>query len=201
MIVQLRGKIISKQPPSLVIDVNGVGYEVEAPMSTFYQIGQELSEVCILTHMVVREDAQLLYGFATEQERLLFKMLIKINGVGPKLGIGILSGIESQDFFQTINNADEARLVKIPGIGKKTAQRLIIELRDKIPKDLAYLSNQTESPNSANSANSIEQEAISALMGLGYKNKDAEAMVKRVVANATSTEDLIRLSLKSAMNK
>jgi Holliday junction DNA helicase RuvA len=197
MIVQLRGKIISKQPPSLVLDVNGVGYEVDAPMSTFYQLGKEETEVCILTHMVVREDAQLLYGFATEQERALFKMLIKINGVGPKLGIGILSGIESQDFYQTITNGDEARVVKIPGIGKKTAQRLIVELRDKIPKDILITTSSTTST----SINSSMQEALSALVALGYKANDAQKMVKLVSDQATTTEGLIRLALKSAMNK
>ena len=200
MIVQLRGKIISKQPPSLVLDVNGVGYEVDAPMSTFYQLGKEETEVCILTHMVVREDAQLLYGFATEQERALFKMLIKINGVGPKLGIGILSGIERQYFYQTITNGDEARLVKIPGIGKKTAQRLIVELRDKIPKDI-LITTSSSSSNLSSSINSSMQEALSALVALGYKATDAQKMVKLVSDQATTTEGLIRLALKSAMNK
>ena len=199
MIVQLRGKIISKQPPLLVIDVQGVGYEVEAPMSTFYKIGQELTEVCLLTHMIVREDAQLLYGFATEQERLLFRMLIKINGVGPKLGVGILSSIESHDFFQTITNGDEARLVKIPGIGKKTAQRLIIELRDKIPENSDVEHLDIASDLTQSNSNSIEAEAIGALVGLGYKSKDAEKMVKKLRSKAGTTEELIRLSLQSAM--
>ncbi len=200
MIVQLRGKVISKAPPTLVIDVNGVGYEVEAPMSTFYQLGDKQTDVCILTHLVVREGAQLLYGFATEQERALFRMLIKINGVGPKLAIGILSGIESQDFYATINQGDESRLVKIPGIGKKTAQRLIVEIRDKIPKDFVS-DNPAQAENTTLSNENHKMDAVSALVGLGYKNTEAERMLKSIPAEGKTAEELIRMALQSAMRK
>lgn len=202
MIGYLKGELAEKQPPVLIIDVHGVGYEVEAPMSTFYRLPAVGSEVKLLTHFVVREDAQLLYGFSTAQERTLFRTLIKVNGVGPKMALTILSGIEAEDFARCVAHDDTASLVRLPGVGKKTAERLIVEMRDKM-KDWA-----TEMPSASVDTPMIEfaesitkdgrQEAESALIALGYKpaqaTKAITAAVKTVSEN--DVEGLIRQALK-----
>jgi len=197
VIGRLSGQIIQKQPPELLIDVNGVGYEVSAPMSTFYALPELGENVVLHTHMVVREDAQLLYGFSSESERALFRILIKINGVGPKLGITILSGIATDDFIRCIHDNDAAALVRLPGIGKKTAERLIVELKDKI-------SNES-GPDSAAGAgtdagsthiSSPVSDAVSALISLGYKANDASRMVRSIEIDGLNTEDIIRQSLQ-----
>ena len=198
MIGRLRGTIISKQPPQLLIDVQGVGYEVDAPMSTFYQLPDTGSEVILHTHMVVREDAQLLYGFALETERALFRHLIKINGVGPKLALTILSGMGSDEFIACVQDGDAAALVRMPGIGKKTAERLIIELRDKL-KDTEPCSASPTTPGLAVARqNSPISDAVSALIALGYKPAEASRMVRNISSDGLATEEIIRLSLQAA---
>ena len=198
MIGRLRGIIIQKQPPQLLIDVQGVGYEVDAPMSTFYQLPNLGEQVTLHTHMVVREDAQLLYGFASESERTLFRNLIKINGVGAKLALTILSGMNAEEFAHCVQDNDAAALVRLPGIGKKTAERLIIELRDKLKADLpgsgtAMPAGSLVSP----VATSPVSDAVSALIALGYKAQEASRMVRAVDTEGLDTEEIIRLSLQS----
>ena len=199
MIGRLCGKIIQKQPPQLLIDVQGVGYEVDASMSTFYQLPDLGLEVTLHTHMVVREDAQLLYGFATESERSLFRNLIKINGVGPKLALTILSGMSADEFIACILEGDAAALVRMPGIGKKTAERLIIELRDRLKDNIPQGSATPSLAMSSNgSSNSPVSEAVSALVALGYKSQEASRMVRSINVEGLDTQDIIRLSLKGA---
>ena len=201
MIGHLTGKLIVKQPPWLMVDVHGVGYELEAPMSTFYQLPELQQTVSLHTHMVVREDAQLLYGFATEAERRWFRSLIKVNGVGAKLALGILSSMGAGDFAQCVRDKEAARLVKLPGVGKKTAERLIIEMQDRLaewhsePLDSDSV-HVRDSP-TTESVSSAEQEAQHALIALGYKPQEASRMLSLVAGEAESSEDLIRAALKT----
>ena len=202
MIGRLTGKIISKQPPQLLIDVNGVGYEVDAPMSTFYQLPEVGKNVALHTHLVVREDAQLLYGFATEEERSLFRSLIKISGVGAKLALTILSGMNAQEFVRCVHDNDAAALVSLPGIGKKTAERLIVELRDRLKEDQSQVDSALPgAPMSTTPASSPVGDAVSALIALGYKPQEASKMVRTINAEGLDTEEIIRLSLQSAVSK
>ncbi|MCF7982013.1 MAG: Holliday junction branch migration protein RuvA [Pseudomonadales bacterium] len=197
MIGRIKGTLTEKTPPDILIDVNGVGYELQVPMNTFYRL-PEINEVVVLhTHFVVREDAQLLYGFYDVQERSLFRALIKINGVGPKLGLAILSGIESNEFVRVVRNNDVNALVCLPGIGKKTAERLIIEMRDKL-KDWHNEAGDDAEVNAGNrfGKNQAVDEAESALVALGYKPKEAERAVKLVASEGMSNQDLIRNALK-----
>ena len=203
MIGRLSGILIQKQPPFLMIDVHGVGYEVQAPMSTFYQLPELDSPIVLLIHMVVREDAQLLYGFYSESERLLFKSLIKVNGVGPKLALTILSGISADEFVQVIKNNDESGLVRLPGIGKKTAQRLIVEMRDRLddwkndsPDSMGKTS--TESENLISEQDMI-REAVSAMIALGYKPAEAGKMISQLDVQDQSSEMLIKQALKNTV--
>lgn len=203
MIGRLSGTLIQKQPPLLMIDVHGVGYEVQAPMSTFYQLPELEQGVVLLTHMVVREDAQLLYGFYSESERLLFKSLIKVNGVGPKLALTILSGISADEFVQVVKNNDESGLVRLPGIGKKTAQRLIVEMRDRLDdwqadKSLDSAESSTGSEN-INSEQDIIKEATSALIALGYKPAEASKMINQLDKHQQSSQSLIKQALKNTV--
>jgi len=202
MIGRIHGKIIEKQPPQLLIDVQGVGYEIDSPMSTFYQLPNLGEVVTLHTHMVVREDAQLLYGFASIVERSLFRTLIKISGVGPKLALTILSGMNANEFIACVQDNDAAALVRLPGVGKKTAERLIIELRDKL-KD-----QQVESTSSVSKgadlqavASSPTSDAVSALVALGYKVPEASRMVRLVDTSGLGAEEIIRLSLQAAVKK
>lgn len=189
MIGWLRGIILKKQAPLLLVDVNGLGYEVFAPMSTFYHLPALQQEVQLLTHLVVREDAQILYGFLQERERALFRALIKVSGVGPKVALSILSGITSDDFVQCVQWDDSARLTNIPGIGKKTAERLIVELRSAL--------SQWEPTTTSDSDNgSCLQEAVSALTALGYKANEAKRVITRIYKTDYSSEELIRLALQ-----
>ncbi len=200
MIGRLKGVLVEKQSPQLVIDVQGVGYEVEAPLSTLFRLPALGQSVELYTHFVVREDAQLLFGFFTKEERALFRTLIRVNGVGPKMGIAILSGIDADDFARCINQDDTGALVRIPGVGKKTAERLIVEMRDKmrdwLPADGGF-ALQGEGP--ADSDNSALQEAESALISLGYKPAQAAKAVAqaRQLLGSGNVEALIRQSLKS----
>lgn len=197
MISQLRGKIITKQPPQLIIDVNGVGYEVMAPMSTFYHLPDTQETITILTHLAIREDAHLLFGFYQESERSLFRALIKVNGVGPKLALAILSGIELDTFVHCIQDNDTARLISIPGVGKKMAERLIIEMRDAIakwPLLSAQLDGARSSPNTK--GQQVLEDAVSALTSLGYKPVEAKRAAQKAHQPDINSEELIRLALK-----
>jgi holliday junction DNA helicase RuvA len=192
MIGSLRGRIASKTPPQLMIEVGGVGYELEAPMSTFFHLPGIGQEVSLLTHFVVREDAQMLYGFATEQERRLFRNLLKVSGVGPKIALALLSGISVEAFAQSILNEDVATLVRVPGIGRKTAERLFVEMRDRV-KNLTL-----EAGAAPNEAASAESEALGALLGLGYKPAEATRLLKAVEPGSYTTEELILRALQGA---
>lgn len=203
MIGRLKGEILEKYPPQLVLDVNGVGYEVDASMNTFYRLPGVGQTVTLFTHMVVREDAQLLYGFYERQERTLFQTLIKVNGVGPKLALTILSGISVSEFVQSVQFEDTAALVRLPGVGKKTAERLLIEMKDKIKDfqvdDVADFM-LTDDFGEAAPVEDNRAEAESALVALGYKpvqaTKSISAAEKALGAGA-SVEELIRAALKN----
>lgn len=198
MIGFLRGKLIQKTPPQLVLDVHGVGYELEAPMTTFYDLPALGDEVKLHTHLVVREDAHILFGFASETERMLFRTLIKVNGVGPKLALTILSGQSVEEFYRSVNDSDAKALVRLPGVGQKTAERLIVEMRGRLPA----LSGESASGDRRQAAtlvnNSPKQEAITALCALGYKPQDAAKMAQAVAGDNDSCEDIIRAALRSA---
>ena len=199
MIAQLRGKILKKLPPKLVIEVGGIGYEVEASLNTFYKLTDAYPETLLYTHLIVREDAHLLYGFHDEQERNLFRALIKVNGVGPKLAITVLSSIDPDAFVRCIADNDTASLVRLPGVGKKTAERLIIEMRDRLadwqPEHSVLISQEAGVKITA--SNKMIQEAISALVALGYKPQEASRAIAQLPENESlSSQDLIRLALK-----
>ena len=199
MIGFLRGVIVKKQPPLLLLDVQGVGYEVEAPMTTFYALPDKDAEVEIFTHLVVRDDAHLLFGFATENERHLFRTLIKVNGVGAKMALTILSGIEADEFASCIQNNDAARLTKLPGVGKKTAERLIVEMRDRLEGlPMTPISSGSNIPDIDNDP---VNEAVSALIGLGYKPPEASRYVLAVANEGMNSEELIREALKNSIKK
>ena len=200
MIGFLRGKLVHKAPPFLVLDVQGVGYEVEAPMTTFYDLPPINEEIKLHTHLVVREDAHILFGFSKEADRALFRSLIKVSGVGPKLALTILSGQSAEEFHRCIHDNDILALVRLPGVGKKTAERLVIEMRDRLP-DLgdSTTSSTDKSGASIPAVGNAKQEAISALCSLGYKPLDANKMVQNISAEGKSCEDIIRLALQGAI--
>ena len=191
MIARLTGQLIEKQPPTLVVEVNGIGYELEAPMSTFYKVTLGAA-VTLYVHQVVREDAHLLYGFASREERDMCRTLLKVNGVGPKMALAILSSMEADAFAACIRQGDIATLTRIPGVGKKTAERLIIEMRDRVGNGSASLN--------AIAGELVpvtpEHDAITALISLGYKAAEAERAVGRITLENASAEDLIRQALK-----
>lgn len=196
MIGRLKGILLEKSPPHLLIDVQGVAYEIEAPLLTCYRLPELGQEVILHTHFVVREDAQLLYGFSELQERSLFRNLIKVSNVGPKLALAILSGLEPDAFVRCIMNNDATALVKIPGVGKKTAERLVVEMRDR----LADWQLQLAKPNVdslLSASDQMTQEAIGALVSLGYKPQEAKQAVTRVYQKQMSSTELIRLALQS----
>ena len=196
MIGRLQGKVIEKQAPDLLIDVQGVGYEVLVSLNTFFGVPAVGEAVTLHTHFVVREDVQQLYGFATQSERQLFRYLIKVNGVGPKMALAILSGMSANDFAICVHNNDIATLVKLPGVGKKTAERLLIEMRDKIGDVDATAAGSAAGSHGAKP--DICQEAESALIALGYKPTDAAKIISRVANESVSDAgELIRLALKS----
>ncbi|MBE9561641.1 MAG: Holliday junction branch migration protein RuvA [Proteobacteria bacterium] len=197
MISSLRGIIIEKQAPLLVIEVNGVGYEILAPMSTFYNLPELNGEVKLLTHLSIREDAHVLYGFLTASERELFRNLIRVNGVGPKLALSILSSMELNSFIQCIHDNDIIQLKRIPGIGKKTAERLIIEMRDYLKNSNTPASSFKPITNLTPKSTTPVEDAISALIALGYKPNDANSMVKSIAQDDMDSEDLIRKALQS----
>jgi len=192
MIGSLRGRIASKAPPQLTVDVGGLGYELEAPMSTFFHLPAVGEEVRLLTHLVVREDAHVLYGFATEDERRLFRSLIKVSGVGPKIALALLSGISVSAFAQCVLNEDISALTRVPGIGRKTAERLIVEMRDRLAAPQATPGAPLAAPARA------EGEAYGALVALGYRPAEAARLLKAVGPGTHSTEELIRRALQGA---
>lgn len=198
MIGLLRGKLLLKQPPDLMLDVNGIGYEVQASMTTFYDLPELHADVTLYTHLAVREDAHLLYGFSSQTERELFRHLLKVNGVGPKMALAIVSGMNPLEFRQTIHAGDITRLSRIPGVGKKTAERLVIELRDRLPKDDASDSATTSITANA-STGSVSDEAINALLALGYKPAQASQMIAAYENQGLSVEDMIRQALRASL--
>ncbi|MFY0656836.1 MAG: Holliday junction branch migration protein RuvA [Neptunomonas phycophila] len=209
MIGRLKGELAEKQPPHIMVDVNGIGYDVEASMNTCFKLPDPGCSVTLYTHFVVREDAQLLYGFYDKYERTLFRALIKASGVGPKLALSILSGMTAQELVACMQREDAAALTRIPGVGKKTAERLIVELKDKLktlpaaePADFQLTGNDL--PEAASAAiDGYRQEAESALVSLGYKPAlaaKAVAQAEKQLGDINSSESLIRLALKSMVS-
>ncbi|SFK27534.1 Holliday junction branch migration protein RuvA [Methylophaga sulfidovorans] len=196
MIGRLRGIIIEKQPPELVLDVHGVGYELSAPMSTFFNLPAVNEEVMLFTHMVVREDAQLLYAFATERERLLFRSLLKVNGVGAKLALTILSGSDVDTFARSVQEGDTASLTRLPGVGKKTAERLIVEMRDRLKEVSSAMGIDTIVSEMPMTAARAKSEAVEALVALGYKANEADKMLRSFDSEGMTTEQIIRQALQ-----
>ena len=197
MIGFLKGRLAAKQPPTLLIDVNGVGYELEAPMSTFYGLPATGEPVALFTHLVIREDAHILFGFGTDSERRLFRGLLKVSGVGPKIALGILSGASVDDFMRIIEAEDLAMLTRIPGIGRKTAERVIIEMRDSVQKFAVPAAGQAGALG-AGAALTPQSEAFSALIALGYKPPEVTRLLKAADEPGLSTTEIIRRALKSA---
>jgi holliday junction DNA helicase RuvA len=195
MIGSVRGRIASKTPPQLTVEAGGLGYELEAPMSTFFLLPAVGEEVRLLTHLVVREDAHILYAFATENERRLFRSLIKVSGVGPKIALALLSGISVEAFAQCVQNQDIVALTRVPGIGRKTAERLVVEMRDRL--------GPTADPAVSSAASTLspnpEAEAFGALVALGYKPAEATRLLKAAGPGTHSTEELIRRALQGAI--
>lgn len=203
MIGRIRGTLVHKQPPDILVDVAGVGYEIQVPMTTLFRLPELGAEVLLLTHLVVREDAQLLYGFFDEQDRHLFRQLIKVSGVGPKLALTILSGMDSNSFARCVQRDDISSLVALPGVGKKTAERLLVEMRDKLKDWLgsAGAGGQLEGGAVTAPVTNIVADAEGALIALGYKPQQASQAVAAVHDDTvTSSEDLIRRALKSMVS-
>lgn len=198
MIGRLRGKLLEKQAPHVLIDVQGVGYEVEVPLTTYFQLPALGDEAVLHTHLIVREDAHILYGFAGESDRALFRDLIKVNGVGAKLAAAILSGIAVDDFVRCVRDNDVARLTRLPGVGKKTAERLVMEMRDRLKAKAEGLSltKAKTAASAAPSASTAVNDAISALVVLGYKPPDASRMVLRIDTEGLECEEIIRRALQ-----
>jgi len=189
----LCGKLLRKEPPALLIDVGGIGYELEAPMTTFYELPAVGEKVTLYTHLVVREDAHLLYGFSTEGQRRLFRALLKVTGVGPRVALALLSGLSEQEFLRCIAMEDVSRLTQVPGIGRKTAERLIVEMRDRLAVE--------EPAAAAGSVGAVAtpdpvSEAVSALIALGYKPPEASRAVRAVPTDGLNAEEIIRQALR-----
>ena len=192
MIAWLKGELLEKQAPSLVLNVNGVGYELEAPMSTFYDLPEVGAQATVFVHMVVREDAQLLFGFASKQQREMFRSLIRVNGVGPKVALAVLSTLSAQELLQCMANEDVTQLCRVPGIGKKTAQRLVVEMKDRLEKEFGDVTLEVSLGESSSNSS---RDAIDALVALGYKNSDSSRVVKSL-DSSLSSEELIRQALR-----
>ena len=201
MIGRLKGTVLEKQPPQLLLDVAGVGYELEVPFSTLYQLPAVGEPVVVHTHLVVREDAQLLYGFAEKREREFFRELIRLNGVGPKLALALMSGLEVDELVRCVQAGDTSTLVKVPGVGKKTAERLLVELKDRFKawETLPGMTGLVIEPSSVSSVSSAESDALSALISLGYKPQEASRAVAAVKEDGLSSEEMIRRALKGML--
>jgi len=193
MIGRLRGTLLAKQPPALVVDVNGVGYELEAPMSTFFDLPETGREVALFTHYAVKEDTAVLYGFLREAERTLFRTLQKVSGIGAKISLAVLSGVSTDEFARLIHQGDVAALTRIPGIGKKTAERMLVELRDRVD----------DFGPSATSSGAVPKdpvaEATVALQALGYKPAEVSRLVRDAAAPGDRAEEIIRKALRAAL--
>lgn len=198
MIGRLRGTLAEKQPPHLLLDVNGVGYELEVPMTTLYRLPSVGEAVTLHTHLVIREDAHLLYGFFEKRERELFRELIRLNGVGPKLALALMSGLEVDELVRCVQAQDTAALVKVPGVGKKTAERLLVELKDRFKawESIPSIAPLVVEPQQAQAVSSAESDAVSALISLGYKPQEASRAVAAVKEDGLSSEDMIRRALR-----
>jgi holliday junction DNA helicase RuvA len=186
VIGRIAGRLLAKHPPQIVVDVQGVGYELDVPMSTLYQLPATGADVTLFTHLIVREDAHHLYGFATENERAVFRKLLKISGVGARIALAVLSGMSVADLKQAVSQQDSGRMTRIPGIGKKTAERLLLELKDKL--DIAVVTVQSE-------AGTAGSDVMNALLSLGYSDKEAQFAIKNLEAGLSVTEG-IRQALK-----
>lgn len=205
MIGLLRGRVVFKQPPFMTLDVNGVGYELEAPMSTFYDLPAGDEAITLHTHLAIREDAHVLYAFAKETDKRLFRALLKINGVGGKMALAILSNMSADEFSLSVQAGDTAAMTRIPGVGKKTAERLIIEMRDRLEKLQLPAGDGVPAAPAGGVAQqeslSADGEAVSALIALGYKPAEASRMVRSVDCEGQSTENIIRAALQSTVKK
>lgn len=201
MIGRLRGTLAEKQPPHLILDVNGLGYEVEVPMTTLYRLPSVGEAVTLHTHLVVREDAHLLYGFAEKRERELFRELIRLNGVGPKLALALMSGLEVDELVRCVQAGDTSALVKVPGVGKKTAERLLVELKDRFKawESLPSIAPLVVDPHADVAVSSAESDAVSALVALGFKPQEASRAVSAVQEPDLSSEELIRRALRGTV--
>ncbi len=193
----LKGRLAHKQPPQIIVDCSGVGYEIETPMSTFLELPPLGKEVSLFTHLLVREDAQILYGFATEDEKLLFRTLLKVTGVGAKMALSILSAMSVSDFARCVQQEDAAMLTKIPGVGRKTAERLIIEMRDRLQKAAEGL----PAVKRANAVDDARTEAFDALAALGYKPQEIKRLLSSMDTKDKSSEDIIRQALRHAVGQ
>lgn len=192
MIGSLTGTLASKQPPWLMLDVGGVGYELEAPMSTFYELPSVGSQLTLVTHLLVREDAQLLYGFLSDAERVLFRELLKVSGIGARIALAVLSGMSVSGFHQCIENRDLTSLVRVPGVGKKTGERLIVEMADRLPDEWPGTASQPVGQGQPST------EAESALLALGYRQSEVTRLLSSLDSTGMSTEALIREALRQA---
>ncbi|MEO2266581.1 Holliday junction branch migration protein RuvA [Pseudoalteromonas pernae] len=206
MIGRIRGELVEKQPPEVLVDVGGVGYEINLPMSCFYALPECGQQVTLFTHFVVREDAQLLFGFNTKNERALFRELLKANGVGPKLGLGILSGMSAEQFIRCVHQGDASTLVKLPGVGKKTAERLVLEMKDRLKDwgpDLFTPHTDAAALSLAGGDTlvhgSAQDDAVAALESLGYKNNQAVKAVKAVAQETMTSEEIIKQALRAML--
>ena len=200
MIGRLCGTLLLKQPPYLLVEVQGIAYEIEAPMTTFYKLPETNFEVTLFTHLVVRADAHRLFGFASYDERLLFRHLIKVNGIGAKMALTILSGMETHHFIHCIRNEDTDSLVRLPGLGKKTAERLIVEMRDRL-EDWETVTPSDQTKEQQIKSGNRSDEAISALVALGYKSQEASRLVSAVAQDDLNSEQIIREALKASLKK
>jgi len=198
LIGRLRGTLAEKQPPHMILDVNGIGYEVEVPMTTLYRLPAVGEPVTLHTHLVVREDAQLLYGFAEKRERELFRELSRLNGVGPKLALALMSGLEVDELVRCVQAQDTSVLVRIPGVGKKTAERLLVELKDRFKawESMPAIAPLVVEPGSKTAVSSAENDAVSALISLGFKPQEASRAVSAIQEENLSSEEMIRRALK-----
>lgn len=194
MIGYLKGILLDKRPPTLVLDVNGVGYELDAPMTTFYDLPAPGEAVTVHTHMVVREDAQLLFAFSDAPQRNVFRSLLKVSGIGPRVALAILSTLSTREFFNAVTDNDVARLTRVPGIGRKTAERLMVEMRDRVLKQIED-SGESSSAAVEQRDNPVE-DAVGALIALGYKAPEASRAIRDIDAGGLSSEDLIRQALR-----
>lgn len=201
MIGRIRGTLIDKTPPFIIIETSaGVGYEIQVPMTTFYQLPDEGVEAIVATHLSVSENLHALYGFISNKDKNLFRELIKVNGVGPKLALAILSGMEADEFVMTIHDNNVDRLIKLPGVGKKTAERLLVEMSDRLKEwSISGLSESSEAGGTIQPtvrAGDVTQEAVSALVALGYKPQQASKAIAQVETEGLKSEEIIRLALR-----